>query len=165
MGLFDRIRSDDADGASDPDDAPTPHADEQSFSFSDLSDEVTVWFADPWPTEKPLGDYQLVFLVDPQFDDPIIYKCDGDFAVPEGTKLLAVEQTGSDVIEGVRVRVVPAMLVQPALAEHCPDEFLEPVPASMDGTLVQDQTIERRDFLDTLSSVWAAGEDAGQADQ
>lgn len=173
MGLFDRFKSDDASPESNDTDDTSAETDRkprkkeyvdsddhqaESYTREELSDEVSVIFADRWPTGKPLSDYELVYVSDPALDDPILLRCTHKLFIPEGTKLLPFNDMTGFSIEGKTYWTSRAQLINPELASFIDYDWDYKAPEAMEGRVVEpkqpkDHEVE---FLEVLIGMMTA---------
>jgi len=144
MEIFDKFRSKGDDRRprnsqyTQPDDY---HAAE--YTREDLSDEVSVILADRWPTGKPLAEYELIYVVDPNLSDPILLRSADQIFIPKGTKLLPFENMAGIKVEDVTYWASCVQLINPELASFIDYDWEYKAPASMEGRVV-----ERRQMAD-----------------
>lgn len=110
------------------------HAD--SYTREELSDEISIIFADRWPTGKSIADYELVYGIDPDLSDPILLKCSNQLFIPKGTKLLLLDNLSGLSIEGKTYWVTRAHLISPELASFIDYEWNYKAPDAMEGRSV-----------------------------
>lgn len=157
MGLFDRFTSDGKSTGQ----GRKPRSEEyveggnykaEEYDRDDLSDEVSVIFADRWPTGKPLSDYELIYASDPALDDPILLRCAVKLFIPKGTKLLPFEDMAGLEIEGKTYWTSHAQLINPELASFIGHDWDYKAPASMEGRVVEPRQPdeEEAEFLKLL---------------
>jgi hypothetical protein len=92
MGLFDKFRSE--DDTRRPRKSQYTQSDDYraaEYTREELGEEVSVILADRWPTGKPFGEFELIYAVDPDLEDPILLRSASQIFIPKGTKLLPFE--------------------------------------------------------------------------
>jgi len=119
-----------------------------------LSDEISVIFADRWPTGKPISDYELIYASDPALDDPILLRCAVKLFIPKGTKLLPFEDMAGIAIEGKTYWASHAQLINPELASFIDYDWDYKAPDAMEGHVVEQHqpNEEEVEFLRLLIS-------------
>lgn len=159
MGLFDKFRSKEDS----PDRENKPRSEEyvegdthqaEEYSWDDLSDEISVIFADRWPTGKPLKEYELIYASDPNLDDPILLRSAVELFIPEGTKLLPFEDMIGLAIQGKTYWTSHAQLINPELVSFIDYDWNYKAPEAMEGRVVEQRQPdeEEAEFLKLLIS-------------
>lgn len=124
-----------------------------TFGIEDLSERVNLWFVDPWPANKSLAEYHLVFFEDPQHEDPIVLQCRRAIPVPEGTGMAPYDDFATTQLNDSTVQIGRAALVMPDLTDLAEDS-VRMVPESMQNTIVRERAINDNGFLDHLIKNW-----------
>ncbi|WP_178915703.1 hypothetical protein [Natronomonas gomsonensis] len=145
MGLFDKFTGGSSeaseDGSTERGERHTDYTDSddyeaEGYTREDLSDEISVIFADRWPTGKKKSEYELIYGVDPNLSDPILLRCSQELFIPKGTKLLPFEEMTGLEVEGKTYWVSSAQLINPELAEFIDHDWEYKAPSSMEGRRV-----------------------------
>lgn len=167
MGLFDRFTSDDTssetnaagDRSSEVDREPRKKEyvdgddyQAESYTRDELSDEVSVIFADRWPTGKAISDYELIYISDPSLDDPILLRSTVKLFIPEGTKLLPFNDMTGFTIEDKTYWTSRAQLINPELASFIDYDWDYKAPEAMEGRVVEQRRLkdDEVEFLELL---------------
>lgn len=144
MGLFDKFRGDsdtdnsetESEKASKERNAEYTESEDYEadyYSEDELGDEISVIFADRWPTGKEIGQFELIYAVDPGLTDPILLRCAQEFFMPKGTKLLPFGDTSGINVEGRMYWATYAQLINPELASFIDYDWEYKAPESMEG--------------------------------
>jgi hypothetical protein len=157
MGLFDRFTSDDtsSEGDGEPRKKEYVNGDDyqaESYTREELSDEVSVIFADRWPNGKPISDYELIYVSDPALDDPILLRCTTNLFIPEGTKLLPFNDMTGFGIEDKTYWASRAQLINPELASFIDYDWDYKAPEAMEGRVAEQRQPKDHEveFLEVL---------------
>jgi hypothetical protein len=159
MGLFDRFTSDSSPAEDDREPRSEEYVDgdnyqAEAYTREELSDEVSVIFADRWPTGKPFSDYELIYASDSALDDPILLRCAVKLFIPKGTKLLPFEDMAGLEIEAKTYWTSHAQLINPKLASFIDYDWDYKAPDAMHGRVVEQRQPdgEEAEFLKLLIS-------------
>lgn len=141
MGLFDKLTSgnESADSEREPRSEDYVEGDNyqaEAYSREELSDELSVIFADRWPTGKSVSQYELIYVSDPALEDPILLRCAAKMFIPEGTKLLPFANMSGLKIKGKTYWASHAQLINPELASFIDYDWEYKAPESMEGRVV-----------------------------
>lgn len=157
MGLFDKFTSGDTSDESDRQPRSKEYTEgdnyqAEAYTREELSDELSVIFADRWPTGKRLGDYELIYVSDPALADPILLRCAANLFIPEGTKLLPFDDMAGLDIDGKTYWGSHGQLITPELASFMDYDWDYKAPDAMEGRVVQQRRPDENEtqFLNLL---------------
>ena len=155
MGLMDKLTGADGteeDNQDETDEGPGG----EMYRPDDLSDEVMVWFLDPWPENKPLKEYGLIFLVDSEVAKPIILQCERPLMVPEGTGIIRYNEVASMAWEETTFHMTHGMLVNPDIIEITGEDQFKDAPKPFMGKVIGRQESKDPEMIDTFASFLTA---------
>lgn len=159
MGLFDKLTSDDNSAEQDREPRQEEYVEGDNYEAEayvrdDLSDEVSVIFADRWPTGKAISNYELIYASDPALDDPILLRCSSKLFIPKGTKLLPFDNMSGLNIDGKTYWASHGQLINPELASFIDYDWDYKAPSAMEGRVVEPRQPdeEEAEFLKLLIS-------------
>lgn len=133
-----------------------------AYGLAQLSETVSLWFVDPWPANKGLGEFQLAFFEDPTLADPILLQCRRGIPIPERTAFIPYDDMATAQLDETTVEIGRGALVFPDLATLIDDEYLRALPQTMQGTIVSQQEPTDEELLENLISIWIETQQATQ---
>ncbi|WP_435128386.1 hypothetical protein [Halobaculum sp. D14] len=158
MGLMDKLTGGENSGQESEDDR-------EMYGPDDLSDEVTAWFVDPWPSNKPLGEYELIFMVDEAVEDPIVLHCGRELPIPDGTQVLAYDEMVAVPWQETTIYVTRGLLVDPDIADFTGEEDFFSIPEPMQKRIIPPREGKKSELVQMLASGMAAAHQANQEEQ